>query len=153
VDEAVDLVVAKHPSETEEHCLMRLLAWGLFWQPGIRMAGSVCQGDEPDLQVEQHGIIVGINNQKRIRKAAVRHPRLTCLEWRPRFIRSASELCQRINRDGATATIIGVEGELNGLLASVQRRNNWMLELTDHDFVVDTGKNKFEFSTQTLCRL
>lgn len=153
VDENRKLTVACHPSETPEHTVMRVMAYAMFWQPGMEMAGTVCQGEQPDLIVEQHAIIVGIGNHKRIRKAARRYPRLSCLEWRLAQMDRASVLCQQIEADGATATIIGLDGSIGDLLEDVQRRNRWQIHMTDEGIDVETGQSGHVFHTRTLCRL
>lgn len=153
LDEHIKLTLACHPSETLEHCIMRVLAYGLFWQPGLEMVAAVCQGHEPDLAVEQHAIIVGINNHKRIRKAARQHARLTCLEWRPAHIQKAESLCRQIDKDGATATIIGMQGDVAGLLQQLQRRNHWQLVLSESGMNIEIADKQLGFSTTTLCRL
>jgi uncharacterized protein YaeQ len=45
------LVLAQHPSETNEHVTLRVLAWCLLYQPGIAFGPGVCEGDAPDLEL------------------------------------------------------------------------------------------------------
>jgi len=47
----LDLRVARHPSETAEYMLVRLLAYCLEYQEGIALTGGLSSGDEPALVV------------------------------------------------------------------------------------------------------
>jgi uncharacterized protein YaeQ len=51
VYETLDLRVARHPSETAEYMLVRLLAYCLEYQDGIAMTEGVSSGSEPALVV------------------------------------------------------------------------------------------------------
>ena len=54
VDRAIDLAettlyVARHPSETQEHVTLRLLAWCLLYEPGIAFGPGLSTPDAADL--------------------------------------------------------------------------------------------------------
>src|ERR1043165_5096902 len=51
VFETLDLRVARHPSETAEYMLTRVLAYCLEYQEGIALTEGVSSGDEPALVV------------------------------------------------------------------------------------------------------
>jgi uncharacterized protein YaeQ len=51
VYETLDLRVARHPSETAEYMLVRVLAYCLEYQEGIALTEGVSSGDEPALLV------------------------------------------------------------------------------------------------------
>ena len=51
VYETLELRVARHPSETAEYMVVRLLAYCLEYQEGITMTEGVSSGDEPALLV------------------------------------------------------------------------------------------------------
>jgi len=51
VFETLDLRVARHPSETAEYMLVRLLAYCLEYQEGIALTEGLSSGDEPALVV------------------------------------------------------------------------------------------------------
>ena len=51
VFETLELRVARHPSETAEYMLVRLLAYCLEYQEGIALTEGVSSGDEPALVV------------------------------------------------------------------------------------------------------
>lgn len=51
VYETLDLRVARHPSETAEYMLVRILAYCLEYREGIALTEGVSSGDEPALVV------------------------------------------------------------------------------------------------------
>src|SRR5919106_548276 len=51
VYETLDLRVARHPSETAEYMVVRVLAYCLEYQDGIELTEGVSSGDEPALVV------------------------------------------------------------------------------------------------------
>jgi uncharacterized protein YaeQ len=51
VYETLDLRVARHPSETAEYMVVRVLAYCLEYQEGIHLTEGVSSGDEPALLV------------------------------------------------------------------------------------------------------
>ena len=47
--ESLQITVARHPSETEERLLARILAYALYYEPELTFTKGVGAGDEPDL--------------------------------------------------------------------------------------------------------
>jgi len=47
--ESLQATVARHPSETEERLVARLLAYTLFYEPDLEFTKGISAGDEPDL--------------------------------------------------------------------------------------------------------
>ena len=41
--------VARHPSETQEHVILRMLAWCLLWREGLEFGPGLSTPDTPDL--------------------------------------------------------------------------------------------------------
>ncbi|KAI5913410.1 YaeQ family protein [Thauera sp. 2A1] len=72
------LTIARHPSETDERMMVRLLAFALFADPALAFGKGLCVDDEPDLwQRDLTGAIerwidVGQPDEKWIRKACGR---------------------------------------------------------------------------------
>jgi uncharacterized protein YaeQ len=78
------LVVARHPSETDERMMLRVLAFALNAHERLEMApGGVSAPEEPDLWQRdlsgriQHWIDLGQPEERRIRKACGRSDRVT----------------------------------------------------------------------------
>jgi uncharacterized protein YaeQ len=73
-----NLTIARHPSETDERMMVRLLAFALHADPALAFAKGLCVDDEPDLwQRDLTGSIerwidVGLPDEKWTRKACGR---------------------------------------------------------------------------------
>ncbi|WP_047535231.1 YaeQ family protein [Methylotenera sp. N17] len=72
------LTLAKHPSETEERLMVRLIAFALFANDALTFGKGLSEDDEPDLwQKDLTGAIelwinVGLPDEREIRKACGR---------------------------------------------------------------------------------
>ncbi len=73
-----ELVIARHPSETEERMMLRVLAFAWFADPDLAFGKGLSTDDEPDLwQRDPTGAVarwidVGWPDDKRLRRAAGR---------------------------------------------------------------------------------
>jgi uncharacterized protein YaeQ len=76
--ESLSLTLARHPSETLERMLVRLLAYCLNYERGMEFTKGISTADEPDLWVHadhgdiEHWIEVGQPESARLRKACGR---------------------------------------------------------------------------------
>jgi uncharacterized protein YaeQ len=72
------LTVARHPSETDERMMLRLLAFALFADERLEFTRGISSADEPDLwQHDLSGVLklwidLGQPEEKRVRKACSR---------------------------------------------------------------------------------
>lgn len=81
------LTLARHPSETDERMMVRLLAFALRAQEGLTFGKGLCVDDEPDLWLRDltgeilDWIDVGLPDEKWIRKACRRARRVTVVAY------------------------------------------------------------------------
>ena len=81
------LTLARHPSETDERMMVRLLAFALFADPALAFGKGLCVDDEPDLwQKDLTGAIerwidVGQPDDKWVRKACGRAREVVVLAY------------------------------------------------------------------------
>lgn len=72
------LTLARHPSETDERLMMRLLAFIRHADPQLLPGGGLCVDDEPDLWQKdltgriQHWVSVGLPEEKWLKRASAR---------------------------------------------------------------------------------
>jgi uncharacterized protein YaeQ len=98
------LTLARHPSETEERLMIRLLAFAMHADERLAFGRGLSTDDEPDLwQKEDNGDIslwidVGLPDERRLRRAAGRSRALILLAYGQR----AAELWWRKNREALT---------------------------------------------------
>ena len=77
--------LARHPSETAERLVVRLLAYALFYEPGLVFTKGISDGDQPDLWVTDPDnrialwLEVGLPDVARITKACRRAARVVLL--------------------------------------------------------------------------
>lgn len=81
------LTLARHPSETDERMMVRLLAWILNADEALTFGAGLSSDDEPALGLKQpdgtldHWIEVGQPEPKRLRQVATRARRLTVYSY------------------------------------------------------------------------
>jgi uncharacterized protein YaeQ len=81
------LTVARHPSETEERMMLRVLAFGLFADASLAFGRGLSTDDEPDLWLrDATGAItlwvdVGLPDEKWVRKACARAARVVLIAY------------------------------------------------------------------------
>lgn len=81
------LTIARHPSETEERMMMRVLAFALRADPALAFGRGLSGDDEPDLaRADLTGAIaawidVGWPDERRVRRAASRAAQVTVLTY------------------------------------------------------------------------
>ncbi|MCM2253520.1 MAG: YaeQ family protein [Ramlibacter sp.] len=81
------VTLARHPSETDERMMVRLLAYALYADPALAFGKGLCVEDEPDLwQKDLTGAIerwidVGQPDEKWIRKACGRAAEVVVLSY------------------------------------------------------------------------
>lgn len=81
------LTLARHPSETDERMMVRLLAFALFADEALLFGKGLSSDDEPDLwQKDLTGqikrwIVVGLPDERSIRKACGRSERVVVVSY------------------------------------------------------------------------
>lgn len=86
------LTVARHPSETDERMMIRLLAFALHAGPDLAFGKGISNDDEPALwEVDPSGIVrcwieVGMPDETRIRKACNKADRVVVLAYGARAV-------------------------------------------------------------------
>ncbi|MFN4292307.1 MAG: YaeQ family protein [Permianibacter sp.] len=84
------LTIAKHPSETDERMMVRLLAFALYADERLMFTKGISTDDEPDLWLKSLSdeielwIELGQPDEKRLRKAAGRARQVVILTYNSR---------------------------------------------------------------------
>lgn len=142
--------VARHPSETAERLVVRLLAYALCHEEDMTFTKGICAGDEPDLWTKgpdgrvKSWIEVGLPDAERLIKAS-RHVDQVVLfaygggldRWKaqqfPKLAESEKITCYEL-----TDTFIAE------LVESLQRSINWSLTVAGGAIYLETGGETFE---------
>ena len=135
--ESLQTTVARHPSETEERLLARILAYALCYQPELTFTKGVGAGDEPDLWIKgpdgrvRSWIEVGLPEAERLVKAS-RHSEQVVLcafgsalaIWEKQQLPKLSGL--------SNMTVINLDQAfLRRLSERLQRSISWSLTVTE----------------------
>lgn len=154
VYETLQTTVARHPSETEDRLVARLLAYTLFYEEQLLFTKGVSAGDEPDLWVKGPDgrvvvwIEVGLPEAERIVKAS-RHAAQVILIASGRAM-SNWEQQQLPKLEGVTnLTVISFDQQfINALTSKLDRSINWGVTITDGTIYLNVGNETFETTLQ-----
>lgn len=135
--EPLQFTVARHPSETEERLLARILAYALCYEPELTFTKGVGAGDEPDLWLKgpdgrvKLWIEVGLPDAERLVKAS-RHSEqvVLCAYGSSRAIWEKQHLPKLAGI--SNLTVISLDQLFLGQLSKrLQRSINWELTVTE----------------------
>lgn len=146
VYEQLSLKAARHPSETEEYFLTRLLAYCLEYDEGISFSrGGVSDPDDPPLMIKDltggwlSWIEIGAPNAARLHQASKASPRVALYTHKePRILMRGYE-GQRIHKAEEVEIYAMDRDFLASLVDSLDRRIEWALSVTDSELFLDVG--------------
>jgi uncharacterized protein YaeQ len=145
VYQTLALKVARHPSETEEYLLTRVLAYCLEYAEGIAFSRGVSEAEEPAVTVRDltgawvAWIEVGAPDAGRLHKAGKIAPRVAIYTHRDPAALLRQFDGERIHR-GEQIELYGIEREfLAGLVARLERRTAFGLSVADRHLYLTIG--------------
>jgi len=150
VYESLQATVARHPSETEDRLVARLLAYALFFEPELAFTKGVGAGDEPDLWLKGADdrvllwVEVGLPEPDRLIKAgrhAARVAAIVCGRALPKWEQ------QHLAKLGGVAnlTVIGFDQAfINSLVSKLDRSIVWDVTISDNTLYINVGGETFE---------
>jgi uncharacterized protein YaeQ len=143
--ETLTIRAARHPSESAEYLLTRLLAYCLEYTEGIAFSKGLSDPDEPAITVRdltgamQAWIEVGVPDAKRLHKAAKSAPKVSVYAHRDVDQLLARLADERIHR-ADELRVHGVDRELlAALVARLDRRMNFDLAVSERTLYVSLG--------------
>ncbi|MDA0328183.1 MAG: YaeQ family protein [Gemmatimonadetes bacterium] len=146
VYEQLSIKAARHPSESEEYFLTRLLAYCLEYGAGITFSkGGISDPDDPPIMIKdltgawQSWIEIGAPDAARLHQASKASPRVALYTHKePRILMRGYE-GQRIHK-AEDVEIYAVDRELLTALADrLDRRIAWALSVSDSQLFLDVG--------------
>jgi uncharacterized protein YaeQ len=152
VYETLAIRIARHPSESEEYLVTRLLAYCLEYRDGIAFSNGIADPDEPAIAVRdltgtiQVWIDIGAPSAARLHKAAKAAPRVVVYTHREtdQLVRQWSG--ERIHRARELELYHVDRGLLSDLVAALERRMSLALSVTDRHVYVSVGDKTIEGS-------
>ena len=156
VYEQLQTTIAKHPSETEERLLARLLAFALCYEEGLVFTKGVGSGDEPDLwSMTADGrvrlwIEVGLPDADRLAKSCRHVERAVLVACGQALPRWQAQHLQKLT-SCPNLTVIGIDpGFLGKLVEKLQRSINWSLTVTEGALYLTVDDQTMETTIQHL---
>lgn len=145
VYESLALRVARHPSESEEYLLTRVLAYALEFTEGIEFSRGLSEPDEPAIAVRdltgviQSWIDIGAPEAARLHRASKAVPRVAVYTHKDPAQLVARLAGERIHRVEALE-LYAIDRELIGALAArLERRMAWSVSVSDRELYVSIG--------------
>jgi uncharacterized protein YaeQ len=137
------LTVARHPSETSERMMVRVLAFALFADDALAFGRGLSAEDEPALWRKdltgniEHWIDVGLPDERELRKACGRARRVTLLTYGGRGVgvwwsQNQAALARLINLDlidipvAASEALAALADRTMNLNATIQDGHIWL---------------------------
>ena len=146
VNETLTIRAARHPSETAEYLLTRLLAYCLEYTEGIAFSKGLSDPDEPAIAVRdltgvlQSWIEIGAPDADRLHKAAKAAPNVAVYTHRGLDALLARLAGERIHR-AAEIRLHAVDPDLlASLVARLDRRMDLDLAVSDRTLYVSLGE-------------
>lgn len=157
VYEQLSIKAARHPSESEEYFLTRLLAYCLEYGEGITFSkGGVSDPDDPPLMIKdltgawKSWIEIGAPDAARLHQASKASPRVALYTHKePRILMRGYE-GQRIHK-AEEVEIYAMDRELLiSLVDHLARRMEWALSVTDGHMFLDVGGASYRGAIERL---
>jgi uncharacterized protein YaeQ len=147
VYESIALRVARHPSESEEYLIARVLAYLLEFAEGIEFSRGVSDADEPAIAIRdltgaiKAWIDVGTPDAARLHKASKAAARVAVYTHKDpdRLLKQlAGERIHHVE----TLELYGIDrGLVSALVARLERRVAFSLSITDREMYLSIGSD------------
>ena len=145
VYQPLELRVARHPSETEDHLLTRVLAYCLEYTEGISFSNGLFDSDQPTIAVRdltgqlRVWIDVGAPEAARLHRAAKLAPRVAIYTNKDAVQLAARLGAERIHRVAAMELYAVDRDWLAGVAARLTRRMEFTLTVAERHLYLSIG--------------
>lgn len=157
VYEALQATVARHPSETRERMVARLLAYALFYEEELQFTKGICAAEEPDLWSKAPDdrvvtwVEVGLPEPERLVKAARHAGRVALLpcgnslsHWERQHLPKLTGI--------ANLTVVTVDpGFIGRVAALVERSIAWEVTITEGTLYLQSAGESLETHLAVRC--
>lgn len=148
--------VARHPSETAERLVARLLAYAIFYDEELTFTKGICAAEEPDLWIKGGDgrvlfwVEVGLPDPERIIKASRHALRVALLACGKTFATWEQQHLSKLEK-AANVTVIGVDQAfIARVTALLERAIVWSITLTEGTCYLTVGEETLETAIRTL---
>jgi uncharacterized protein YaeQ len=147
VYESLALRVPRHPSESEEYFVTRLLGYVLEYTEGIEFSRGISDPDEPTIAVRDlTGVLkawieIGAPDAARLHKASKASPRVAVYTHKDPEQLVARLKGEKIHKADAVELWAVDRDFVSQLAARLDRRMSFSLSVTDHDLFLSIGSD------------
>jgi uncharacterized protein YaeQ len=145
VYETLSLQVARHPSESEEYLVARVLAYALEFTEGIAFSRGLSEPDEPAIAVRdltgaiRTWIEVGVPEAARLHKACKAAPRVVVYTHKDPAQLIGRLAGERIHRAEALEVYAIDRGLVGAIVARLGRRMGFALSVAERELNLSIG--------------
>lgn len=156
VYESLRLRLARHPSETPEHMLTRVLAYCLEYQEGVALSDGLSEPDEPAIAVRdltgvlQAWIDVGAPEATRLHRAGKAAPRVAVYTHKDAVQLAARLRGERIHRMQALELYAMDFPWLPRLAQRLERRTQFTLTVSEQHLYLSLGEETLSAAIQRI---
>lgn len=150
VYETLQTTAARHPSETEDRLVARMLAYALFYEPELAFTKGLSAVDEPDLWLKgpdgrvRLWVEVGLPDAERIVKAGRHSERVVLVACGRTFLNWEQQHLPKLAGMSNLTLVCFGQSFINNLTARLDRTINWSVTVSDGCIYVDAGGETFE---------
>ena len=154
VYETLQTSIARHPSETEERLVARLLAYALFYEEDLLFTKGISVGDDPDLWSKGPDgrvllwVEVGLPDPDRLIKAARHAERVALLACGNSLFTWERQQLPKLAR--VTNLVIATldQGFINRLVSLLDRSITWEITITEGTLYLQVAGESVETLVQ-----
>ena len=145
----LDLRVARHPSETEDFLLTRVIAYCLEYTEGIEFSGGISDADQPAIAVRDlTGLLttwidIGAPEAARLHRASKLARRVAVYSHRDSAQLLARLNLERIHRAESLEIYTLEKAWLAALAGKLARRMKFSLTIADKNLYLSLGEDTF----------
>ena len=158
VYETLALRVARHPSESEEYLVARVIAYLMEFADGIEFSPGISTPDEPAIAVRdltgalEVWIDIGTPDAARLHKASKLAPRVAVYTHKDpaQFLK---QLAGKTIHNASALELYGIDrGFVGALVARLDRRMAFSLSISDRELYLSTGTDQLTGAVVRLTR-
>lgn len=154
VYESLKTTIARHPSETAERLVARVLAMALFYEPELAFTKGICEGDEPDLWLKGADgrlllwVEVGLPEPERLVKAGRHAERVALVACGRALSHWEQQQLPKLEKSPNLTVVTFTPGFINQLASALDRVIGWSITITDGTLYLTTGSETLETPIQ-----
>ena len=152
------LILAQHPSETDERLMVRLLVFALHASESLSFTKGLSTDDEPDLWQKsltddiELWIELGLPSEKRLKKACGRAQQVIVYTYGSGSAEQWWKQMQAPLKRFKNISVYHINTEITDALAKcVQRAMDVQISLQDGEITWDSDGQNLSFTTEKLC--